>query len=331
VTDASDPRGSSAAGIPALFHFVWYGESLPDFAQIAVLSALERNPDARAILWHADLQGENQIFSHPRLELRLIDVRELLNSEPPGGARYDSARLLGIYQRLRAPAARSNLVRLLVLERWGGIYLDTDTITLKDFTPLRGQAFCGLEYVLFPAGRPLWDPRALLLGEVRRLLAAVPHGYRFQAHLLGHYRLAANNAVLGVPAGHRSVAEMLSRAAQLPEDQWLRRYRLGTHLLQQQLAAQEQERDATARMVALGPEYFYPQGPIISRHYLRDYRDIARVAGALIPAATYAVHWYASVSDLWSRDRGYVRAHRDREVFSHLCAPYAERSTGAQS
>lgn len=312
--------------IPNQYHFIWFGERLPCFAAVAMKSALAHNPSATVKLWH-----EPQLAREARVEaldqagvLRVVlDVEALLDRAR--ALLDDPAALDHIWRALTAPAARSNVVRLLVLFLEGGIYLDTDTLTLKNLDHLRHDgAFCGLEHVLWSTERlnkrrPYFWTLGPLLSGLRLGAGHFRHGYALHRAQLGWYARAANNAVLGFAPGHAFLSRAFQRMSELPEAAWTKRYRLGTHLLQELLASAPSDEPVVRRYP---PEYFYPLGPIVSKHYFHDRRDVEAVTRRLIPEQTHVLHWYASVADLAPLDEGYIRNHRQKSVYAHLCAPF---------
>jgi hypothetical protein len=308
--------------IPDHLHFIWIGPRLPWFALLAMQTALRACATARVTLWAShDLASDPHaalLRDEPRFELARLDEHNLFD-----GA--DSALPLDLLARLFAqlqkPAARANIARLLILARFGGVYLDTDTVTLRELAPLRARgAFCGLEHVVWPVGnRPRLHP-SLALGGLRELVrltcALLPQGERAFERVTGWYYTAANNAVLGFPAGHPFLLRTLGLVDALSERERARRYRLGTHLLQQALEAWGAELD----VAQLSPAHFYPLGPQISRQYFRPRRDARQAAARIAGDGTYVVHWYASVSELAPYDEARTRAERDVTLFAQLAA-----------
>jgi hypothetical protein len=106
--------------IPRVFHRIWVG---PDPL-----------PDEYAVY------GETWVEHHPGWELRLWTEDNL-----PEGLRPE------VYERLRAPAERANLLRLELLLRLGGVYVDTDFECLRSIEPLIEDA--ELFITLAKAGR----------------------------------------------------------------------------------------------------------------------------------------------------------------------------------
>lgn len=313
--------------IPPLLHFVWFGPELPDFAKVAVRSALKLNPQSEAILWHdVDFGSSPELRSlkNKGLQVRRIDIESLLNAAWRLDPSLDISRLRLIYRSLDAPASRANVVRMLVLYLYGGVYLDTDTLSVRDLSPLRAHsAFCGTERILWPAGKSRGDLGALALAEARRFCAAIPRGYRLHRKFSPLYSTAANNAVMGAAPQHPLISGMLHRASRLPSGEWKRRFRLGTHLLQEALRdSPEVPVSEDEKVELLSPEHFYPVGPMISRHYFKNYPDPEKVASELLGPKTYVVHWYASVANLRSLNYDHIRRSATRSVYSHLCRDF---------
>jgi hypothetical protein len=311
--------------IPQHFHFIWIGAQLPFFARMAIESALQCTPDARATLWasedlsrdaHTQALLRSGRFVHTKLD------QEALFKDAPTELPLDA--LAHAYANLSAPAARANIARLLVLAQYGGIYLDTDTTTLRDLAPLFAlPAFCGLERVIWPLEKRygLHPYRVIggpLRGLVRNACARMAGGVRAFRRVERFYPTALNNAVFGFPARHPFLTAILTRISELPEEEQLRRYRLGTHLLQETFAAL----GAELGVVALPPSAFYPLGPEISRHYFRVRDDVASLSQEVIGPDTYLIHWYASVSELNDYDAARVNRERDQTLFAHVTARY---------
>ena len=90
-----------------------------------------------------------------------------------------------------------------ILANEGGVYLDTDTLTLKDFTPLRTEntAFCGAEHIALPSTvkdsrNPLVWARAGLLMAYRDLCRRRERGWQHFRRYEHLFSAVANNAVL---------------------------------------------------------------------------------------------------------------------------------------
>lgn len=309
--------------IPALAHYIWIGGELPWVHAAAMRSAARAGGFERVVLTcDRDLSHTpawRELAATPGFESRRLDPQALFAAS---GA--DAAGLLALYARLRAPAARANMVRAALLAAEGGVYLDTDTVVVAPLTPLRAAgAFCGVERVAFPAAvmrRPAWRRgRSYALSALREVFRLLPGGYRGFRRVEDLYALEVNNAVLAATPGHPLVMALLEGMLRTPPERQTVRYALGTHLLQETV-----ERGGWGDLVVHPPEVFYPLGPEISEHWLRLRRRVD--LGAVVGPATRVVHWYASVraAELIPRiDADYVRAHRERQLLSALLADYA--------
>jgi mannosyltransferase OCH1-like enzyme len=112
--------------IPKIIHFVYGLE--PDFGGkefsfahwAAIKSAKKLHPDFRILFWHRYLPS-NHYFSD------IQDSIELMPIQPPES-------IFG--NPLCHVAHKTDVVRLMVLLEYGGIYLDMDTITVRPLVPL---------------------------------------------------------------------------------------------------------------------------------------------------------------------------------------------------
>lgn len=306
--------------IPGRAHFVWLGEKLPFVAVLAAASAATRGGFERVVLHHTDPLDREPHFRAlvraPRVEARVFDPVALV--EQAGGA-----RLCDCYRELTAPAARANVLRAAILREQGGVYLDTDTLTLRSFSELRvrGGFFCGEERLVFPKARgPSWvwrlDPRALGRTLARDVFRRLPRGYRHFRHIERFYRRAVNNAVLGAEPRHALTEELIARMQSLPEAERRVRYALGVHLLQSVVA---DFRGADLHVEP--PETFYPLGPEISEHWFRPQRAVD--PSEVVTLRTVLIHLYASVrveKAMARVDPAWVRSHRKTELYSALAA-----------
>jgi hypothetical protein len=313
--------------IPASAHFIWFGRSFPWVHALAIRSSLERGNMTRAVLHHEDALEHNEHFSAlrcmPGFEARAIDSAAIF---APLGAL--AGPLAELYTRLSAPAARANVLRAAILAGEGGVYLDMDTVTVRSLRPLLQQgAFCGEERIAFPARvarsrNPLALARPAALMALRALCHRLRDGWRVFRRFETLYARAVNNAVLGATAGHPLLLDMLRAMVEMPPDQQRVRFALGTHLLQRRVAAYR-----GSDLEVHSPEVFYPLPPEISRHWFHRCRQPA--IDEVIGAATRVVHWYASVDQralIAELDPHYVRTHAGEQLFSALCAPFAEAS-----
>jgi hypothetical protein len=309
--------------IPATAHFLWFGEELPWIHALAVRTAAWHGGFERVLLHHADplasTRWYRELEATPRVEIKRLFPEELVES-----AKSVGPGLVDLYRRLSLPAARTNVLRAALLFREGGVYLDTDTVTVASLEPLRREAsaFCGTERIAFPGALRWWHPigyaSALLRTSVRDLVRRQSDGWRLFRRIESYYPAAANNAVLGSAPGHPLLAELIGRMVKTPRARQLVRYELGTTLLQATLAEHRSD-----DVVVHEPEVFYPLGPELSEHWFRP--TPAPRLGEVLGPATRVVHWYASVRTrhvVTEADPDYVRSHAPHQLFATLVLPW---------
>lgn len=313
------------ASIPSTAHFIWFGRELLWVHLLAIRSAAVRGGFERVILHHADdLRSSprwGEVIAVPRFEARRLEPTALLERCPRGG------ELIDVFRELKQPAGKANIIRAALLYTEGGVFLDSDTVTVAPFGSLLqpGGAFCGLERITKPLSvkvdRTLSTRVSLLARRVvRSALREVPGGWRTFRRIERWYPTAVNNAVLGSEPGHRLMRSLLENMIALPRERWTERYALGTHLLQQTVEAYS---DGDLRI--LPPHTFYPLGPEISLHWFREARSAP--LEEVLQAGTLLVHWYASVRTsgiVPAIDPEYVRAHAQTQLFSALALPFLE-------
>lgn len=307
--------------IPGDAHFVWLGPGFGFVHLLAVASAVQSGGFEQVVVHHTDpldaVPAFRDAMALERVRAERLMPEALLELAGAGA-------LVDTYRSLQTPASRSNLLRVALLHERGGVYLDTDTVTVRSFDALtaRGGAFVGEERLVFPgkAGGPISTrlrPSALLRTAARDVLRRLPDGYRTFRRVAHLYPTAANNAVIGAEAGHPLLGELLSRAAAMPPA-WRRvRYALGTHLLQAVVAGY-----GGSDLAVLPPSAFFPLGPEISEHWFRV-RPKVELADVVEPE-TLLVHWYASVrtkAHVARLDAAFVRRHAGTQLFSALALP----------
>lgn len=297
--------------IPSIAHFIWFGRDIHWVHLAAIRTAALNGGFARVLLHHDhDLSGHphwHEVAGLPNVECHPIDMeRTLLACGPDGRVLADIARTL------RKPAARANMLRAALLHLHGGVYLDTDTVTLRPMDDLRASfgAFCGDENVVFPRAllaerKPLPMAAAYVRTAARDVFRLLPDGWRSFRAVAPLYARAANNAVLAARPGHGLPARLLAGMASLPPERIHVRFALGTHLLQDTLAA-HREPD----LWVAPPAVFYPLGPEISAHWFRPTRRVDLTT--MVLPETRVVHWYASVRAdhlVPTLDRAWVRTN----------------------
>lgn len=309
--------------VPAVAHFIWYGPRFWWTNALAIRSAVARGGFERVVLHHDhDLSAVPAFAELSTLEG--FESKRLVPSAIFERTGNLAAALTALHDELDKPNARANMIRAAILATEGGVYLDTDTITVASLTPLRSAAaFCGQERVVLPAAvvrdrRPSVVAHSLLLMAVRDVCRRWPTGWRWFRKIEDRYPLAVNNAVLGARPGHPLVSGLLRAMVELPVERRQVPYALGTHLLQDEVAGY-----AGDDVVVHDPSVFFPLGPEVSEHWFRLRPEVP--LDEVMYADTRVVHWYASVRTkhlLPKIDSAYVRAHADRQLFSALARPF---------
>lgn len=120
--------------IPKKFHFIWLGaKPIPSEFAAYIAGWISLHPDWQAFLWHD--QHEPQLRSQPGLfPVNIAGLGRLQNQTA--------------FDRFRSFAARADILRLEILYRNGGVYLDTDMEPRKNIEPLLAgvECFAGWEY-----------------------------------------------------------------------------------------------------------------------------------------------------------------------------------------
>ena len=306
--------------IPNRIVFIWLGRHLPWSAGLALRSASRVQQPDELVLYHEGLEeaGEGWELVRGLPHLRLVEVSPSL-FEGLG----DEGHALRLFKEMKSPATRANLLRLAVLYREGGVYLDTDVVALRPWHDLLGQeGFCGTEPVALPSDlfgslNPLRWAACGLRFAWRELCVRLPRGEQYFRLFEGSFAPAANNAVIGARPGNELLAQAFRTIAAMDEKMRRKRFRLGTHLLQRLTGNR-----STPAMTVYPAPYFFPVGPEVSCHWFRP-GSAARLGGMVLPE-TRVVHWYNSVEARFLQeplDAAWVRAHPST-AFAELARPY---------
>jgi hypothetical protein len=305
--------------IPNTAHFIWIGEHFHWIYGLAVRSAALYGGFDKVILHRShDISGTSgySLLDISNIELRMLDP-ELVFSK----VGRLSQQLIDVYHKLKDSAALSNVIRAAVLADEGGVYIDTDTVTIRPFTPLLNSGvFCGSEHIVFPgtyyrSWNPIKGIKALLLTSIRDFYRRIPNGWKHFRKIEKFYGAHANNAVIGSEPDHPFVLDLLQRIANMPEKWITKDHALGTHLIQF-TAADYKESD----LVIHPPSRFYAIGPEISEHWFR-HNNSTSAEEAIFPD-TVLIHWYSSgrLSKKLAPalNEEYVRQHASDQMFSQL-------------
>jgi mannosyltransferase OCH1-like enzyme len=118
-------RLSSVPRIPYTIHQVWLGSKIPDKFKVIQESWLKHNPQWELILWtdqHINHNKELLNSSYNYKEKHISEIGNLYRQE--------------LYDSLSNYGAKSDVLRIEVLVRYGGLYIDTDFECLESFSIL---------------------------------------------------------------------------------------------------------------------------------------------------------------------------------------------------
>ncbi len=279
--------------VPHHFHLIWIGRNFPFVNRLAVESILQTNPGARITI-HFEDPPDNADWRalQSKVEFRALSLPDLLSALPAS-----MAAVTPVLEGISAGylAGRSNILRYLILYREGGIYIDFDTLTVRDYRPLLSHpGFVGEEAVfrydddrvagkiplaLIPTGIAFGLSYYLSLWNCKYLADSGPvnalnHG------LMGLWSdRKLNNAVLGCSPGNAFFARAI---ALVPETNPKIRYALGPILMNRTWAT-----EASTHMRRLSADHFYFIPP--SQTYRFFYGPSPE-----LPADAYSMHWCSS-------------------------------------
>lgn len=303
---------------PVRLHFVWTGPRFPYHCRLAIESALVSMPEAEAWLHIVgplpDRTHLREVVRHERVVLQRTSLGDAFDGCPFGAGPY-----LDLVARLPGAAALSNLVRLAVLHRFGGVYLDTDVLVLRGLhDPGRHGAYVGQEWV--------WaSNRARIEGTWGRRdrMRTLPWAIRsasmtLDAHMAGgrlraadridlrrHHRLQVNNAVIGAPEESPFVEAALAAALEVDP---AKRFALGPSLLDDVAASMPR----TVHVLPTSRFYAVPPGQSI--RYFRDRHLV-------LPSDAQVIHYVAS-----NHRRLLAQLDIDDPRFARQTAPFWTRA-----
>jgi len=301
--------------IPRRLHFLWDGQGFQPPYAAAVTSAHWHHPDWEIVLHSGDAPRGNSWWDSLATMARTeVLTPEIAAQDLP----IPAASFLDLYGRVNYPAGRSNLLRLSVLWKSGGVYLDLDTACAAPLDDLLDQgAFVGEEVV--------WkhDNERVERGfQPKMVLSSTAFGISWLAARLGLWcssslpetwlrrlwgSLELNNAVIGARAGHPWVKLLLEMA--LEADPTVR-FALGPALFNR----------AWARAVATGVELPVRHAPAV--FYQFPPSQTVRFFGAcrreVLPPQARVLHWCSSNhrKDLPRLTPDWAKANADRSLWA---------------
>lgn len=315
--------------IPNLYHFIWIGNSKPYFLILAIQSVLLRCKESRVFLWvdnmEDDSEGLQLLKKNNRFSVQGIDIKELTEQlskelKPLFLEIFDIAgSKSNLVNTKPIERSQSNLLRYLILYIHGGVYLDADTLVIKDLAPLRSAstAFFGKENSVWPIvkrhnplHRFIWAP---LLEVFRFFACKLPFGYRLNSIYRFLCSSSENNAVLGFAKQHNYLLKSFEFIAGMDKSEIIKPLRLGPFLFQR---VSKIYRGADYKCY---PEiYFYPYGPLISQHFFKKRKKTKTVADFMVSDRTYVLHWGASTKFLKGYTRDKLLKEPETSVFTFL-------------
>lgn len=313
--------------IPNHFIFVWDDSFFPYTAYLALKSvAMRARPEAIHLLRAPHLDGVEN-FERLRREVPclvpvVIDLPGWLEE-----AKLPCAKqLLAANQFLeqhKFHGSVSDLLRTLYLYLRGGIYLDTDTITLRPFAPLLARGgFVAEEHILVDSKiyrrNSKW--RYLRTGPLtlaRDLCSRFSLGVPMFQWLAPLYTRALHNATMGFRPGHALPWDILLEMAERYPDRLKRYPLLGPDTLQDLVAKKGYD-----DVAILPPRCFSPLGPTMTYQYFHRYSEkvLAKLERRLIGEDTYAVHWSnnGTIAKQVPKDDQALRALTDEQLFARI-------------
>lgn len=284
--------------IPNRYHFIWFGLDFP-FTHALAIESVSRicHPDSILLHTSEDLRGQPHFDKVsqkvPELRQRPLEINGLLD----GCDGFNTSAIREVYLSLLARkkwAALSDILRYLVLLREGGVYLDFDTLTVRDLKPILNSysGFCGRERLLvsgqiYRTRRWTSYLRTIPLDLLRQICSYTAKGIGVWKHIEYLYPAAINGAILGLIPNHALAREALqavpSRVSQLDS----RRPAIGPDLLQDLVDGQH-----VKDVKVFDPPAFYPLGPTMAAHYFRLTNSSDFLETQVVTDSTYVLHWY---------------------------------------
>jgi hypothetical protein len=313
--------------VPNQSCFVWDDNFFPYAAYLSIKSAARNGGfDRIYLLKTPDLDGvptyERLRQEVPALEPVNIDLRGWLEE---AGLSYADELVTahGFLKERRYHSAVSDLLRALWLYLRGGVYLDTDTLTIKPFTSLLGQAgFLAQEHILvssrvFKRNSRWRYVRTAPLTMFRSLCSRISIGVSLFRVLEGLYVKAEHNAVMGFAPGHPFVHALLGRIAEKYPQRPTRYPLLGPDAIQD---LTEEKTYPDLRIYP--PAYFSPLGPTMTYQYfhLRSRNAISKLRTTALRPETTAVHWSnnSTIAAVTPQSDEDVRRLAGHQLFSRL-------------
>jgi hypothetical protein len=262
--------------IPRNFYYYWTGQQFQYVHYLAVLSLVRSTGCTRVDVYYEEAPRGNphweRLRTLDRVSLVPVDFGELIRRAGYEAARFEK------FLKVAKVVHRSDFVRYLALGRGGGVYLDFDTLVVRDLEPLLQ----------------------------RRLLV----GYQ-NTDELGN---DVNGAVLGAEPESPVIRECLERVRALPETlTWLRPSNLRFGTLKKFLVPHLHWCDSGPSLLSqLSRENDELRQALCPRSYFHfcDYRDWKSIfSEGELPDDAFVIHYFGKLSFEFTKgvDDKYVR------------------------
>lgn len=277
--------------IEKIAHFIWIGDELHWPYYYAIASAFDQGGYEQVIVHHTCYLRNNsahQAFrcAYPQVKFNLFDVK----NEVATVEAELSLNLMSVYNMLPTAAIQSDFLRTLIIYKYGGVYLDTDTLTLNNMQKIMVSHSCFLasEYIIFASQQHKYNPyHAIFLRYLRLLIAVMPRGWKHFEKIQKLYTIALNGAIIGAPKRHPWLKHLLVAMSNMSKNRLSKSCQIGPRLLDREI-----KHSVATNTVNIVPEKtfcFLP--PIIARRWFLQKMDYQLVSSA---CAYPIIHWYAS-------------------------------------
>ena len=115
---AVSARPETDTSLPRVLHMTWLGSPLPPKFAPNILSYVSLNPDHELWLW-LDTSPDNVNIGHKQIRVRDVNKETWTTRD--------------MLDRSTNFAMKSDILRLEILYKYGGIYVDIDSMALRSF------------------------------------------------------------------------------------------------------------------------------------------------------------------------------------------------------
>jgi mannosyltransferase OCH1-like enzyme len=144
--------------IPKRLFFIWFGNQCPNHVFFCIENFKRKNPDFEIVFLRKNVKQIDDIWLndaiYDKYDLTIKKCQQEIISEHGIYAEYIKNQKYNLYKKdIRFIQILSDIVRVELINEYGGIYLDCDTYPLKPFDDklLSYESFCVwrhyLEYV----------------------------------------------------------------------------------------------------------------------------------------------------------------------------------------